>query len=188
MPAPFIEELSSPRGGVVIPELPKGFLEKVGPDALKVVAQEIAEAESLLACEVLLAFEQEPARFLQDRVKSFLFHAARLVSADIVESLVHLCHDVEPVEDMEGIGALLADDLQIGFPHVGTNEDDLRGHLVADGGEESSKGLDRSFFSDPKQARDIEIDLVNQREVLMTFGVLDLVDADGVDGTEFAVC
>jgi len=65
-----------------------------------------------------LAFEQEPAGLLQDRVKPFLFHAARLVSADIVESLVHLRHDVESVEDMEGIGALLADNLQIGLPHV----------------------------------------------------------------------
>ena len=98
-----------------------------------------------------------------------------------------LRHEVESVEDMEGIGALLADDLQIGFPHVGTDEDDLRGHLVADGGEESLKGFDGSFFSDPKQARDVEIDLINQREVLMTFGILDLVDADGVDGSEFAM-
>ena len=116
-----------------------------------------------------------------------MFHAARLVSADIIESLIHLCHDVEPVEDMEGIGALLADNLQIGLPHVGTDEDDLGGHLIADGGEKSVKGFDRSFFSHPKQARDIEIDLVNQGEIFMTLGVLDLVDADGVDGTEFAM-
>ena len=73
---------------------------------------------------------------------------------------------METIEDMESLGAPLADDLQIGLPHIGTDEDDLRGHFVTDRGEESLKGFDRSFFSDPKQARNVEIDLVNQRQVL----------------------
>src|ERR1035438_7879308 len=88
---------------------------------------------------------------------------------------------------MERLGALLADDLQIGLPHIGTDEDDLRGHFVAYGGEEPPKGFDGSFFSDPKQARNVEIDLVNQRQVLVAFGVLDLVDSDGVDLAESAM-
>jgi len=33
----------------------------------------------------------------------------------------------------------------------------------------------------PKQARDVEIDLINQRQVLVAFGVLDFIDADGID-------
>jgi len=32
-----------------------------------------------------------------------------------------------------------------------------------------------------KQARDVEIDLINQRQVLVAFGVLDFIDADGID-------
>ena len=109
--APFVKELSGPCGRVVIPELLKGFLEKIGPDALEVVTKEVAQAKSLIVGEVLLALEQEPAGFLQDRVKPFLFHAARLVSANFVESLVHFRHDMEPIEDMESVGALLPDDL-----------------------------------------------------------------------------
>jgi hypothetical protein len=42
VPAPFVEELASPGGGVVIPELLKVFLEKIGPDALQVVTKEVA--------------------------------------------------------------------------------------------------------------------------------------------------
>ncbi len=113
-----------------------------------------------------------------------LRHAARFSGADLVESLVHFRHDVETVEDVERLGALLADDLQIGLPHVGADEDDLRGHFVADDGEESLKGFDRSFPSDPEQARDAEIDLINQRQVLVAFGVLDFIDADGIDLAE----
>ena len=43
---PFVEELSSPGGGVVIPELLKGFLKKAGTNRLQVVAEQIAEAGS----------------------------------------------------------------------------------------------------------------------------------------------
>src|SRR3954467_5983716 len=44
---PFVEELSGPGRGVVFPELLKGFLKKVGPDGLEVVAQQIAKPEAL---------------------------------------------------------------------------------------------------------------------------------------------
>ena len=54
-------------------------------------------------------------------------------------------------------------------------------------GEESLKGFDGSFLADPEQARDVEIDLINQRQILVAFGVLDLVDADGVDLAEHAM-
>src|SRR4051812_37507125 len=91
-------------------------------------------------------------------------HAARFSGAHFIESLVHLRHDMEAIKNMKSLGALLADDLQIGLPHIGTDEDDLRGHFVADHGEESLKGSDRSFFSYPKQARNVELDLINQRQ------------------------
>jgi hypothetical protein len=45
---------------------------------------------------------------------------------------------METIEDMESRGAFLADDLQIGLPHIGTDEDDPRGHFVADHGEEGA--------------------------------------------------
>ena len=43
------------------------------------------------------------------------------------------------------------------------------------------KGLDRSLFADPKQTGDAQIDLVNQCQILVAFGVLDFIDANGVD-------
>ena len=84
-------------------------------------------------------------------------------------------------------GALLADDLQIGLPHIGADEDDLGSDFVADDSEESLKGFDGSFPPDPEQAGDAEIDLVNQRQILVAFGILDLIDSDGVDLAEHAV-
>ena len=52
---------------------------------------------------------------------------------------------------MQSFGAFLADDLEVGFPHVGADEHDLGSDFFADGGEESLKGLDRSLLADPKQ-------------------------------------
>ena len=40
---------------------------------------------------------------------------------------------------------------------------------------------------DPKQAGDAEIDLINQRQILVPFGVLDFVDSDGIDLAEHPV-
>ena len=79
---------------------------------------------------------------------------------------------------------LFADDLQIRLPHVGADEDDLGNDLLAHSGEESLEGFDGSFLADPEQAGDAEIDLVNQRQILVAFGVLDFVHADGVDLAE----
>jgi hypothetical protein len=69
----------------------------------------------LLLTEVVTAFEQQPAGLPQDGVAPFAFHAVGFLGADLVEGLVHFGDDVEPVEDMQGLGALLPDDLQIGL-------------------------------------------------------------------------
>ena len=83
--------------------------------------------------------------------------------------------------DMQGLGAFLANDLQIRLPHIGADEDDLRRQFVADDGGKCPKGFGCSFAAHPKQVRDVEIDLLNQSQVLVAFGILDLIDADRID-------
>ena len=77
--------------------------------------------------------------------------------------------------------------LQIGLPHVRADEHDFGNDLLAHGGKESLKGFDGSFLADPEQAGDANIDLVYQRQILAAFGVLDFIDANGVDLAERAV-
>jgi hypothetical protein len=55
---PLVQELACPGGRAVIPELLECFLEKVGPDGLQVVAEEIAQSEALLDLQILFPFEQ----------------------------------------------------------------------------------------------------------------------------------
>ena len=59
MAAPLVEELARPGGRTVFPKLLKGFLEKVSPDSLEVVAEDIAQPEMLFDAEILAAAEQQ---------------------------------------------------------------------------------------------------------------------------------
>src|SRR6202022_3404259 len=163
--APFVEELASPGGRVVIPELLKGFLQKVSADSLQVVAEQFAQPEALFDLQILLALQQQPARFLQHGTETFGVHAARFAGADLIESLVHLSHDVEPVEDVQSLGALFVDDPQVRLPHVGADENHLRGDFFTDDSEKSLERFGGSRLPDPEQACDAKIDRVNQRQV-----------------------
>jgi len=112
--APLVEELAGPGGRTIFPELLKGFLEKVGTDGLEVVAEEIAQLEVLVGAEILAAAEQWPTGFPEDRGAALAFHPAGFLGTDVVQCLVHIGDDVKAVEDMQGLGAVFADEFQIG--------------------------------------------------------------------------
>jgi hypothetical protein len=59
--------------------------------------------------------------------------------------------------------------------------------FLAHGGEEPLKGFDGPFLAHSAQAGDADVDLIDQGQVLVAFGVLDFIDADGVDLAECAV-
>ena len=106
---------------------------------------------------------------------------------NLIQRLVHLGHDVKTIQNMQGLGAFLTNDLQIGFPHIRADEDDLRGDLFTYGGEESLERLNGSFLAHPEQADHAQVDLIHQRQVLVALGVLDFIYADGVDLDQRAV-
>ena len=83
--------------------------------------------------------------------------------------------------------AFLADHVQVRLPHIRTDELDLRSKLVADNGEEALEGFDGAFLADPEQAGEPLVDLVDQGQVLMAFGVLDFVYTDGADRLQGAM-
>ena len=88
-------------------------MRKVGTDGLEVVAEEIAQPEVLVGAEILAAAEQQPTGFPEDWSAALTFHAAGLLGTDVVQCLVHIGDDVEAVEDMQGLGAVFADELKM---------------------------------------------------------------------------
>ena len=61
---------------------------------------------------------------------------------------------------------------------------DFGNYVPAHGGEEPLERFDGSFFSNPKQARDAKVNLIDQRQIFVPFGVLDFVDPDSIDLAE----
>src|SRR5271167_4743323 len=117
---------------------------------------------------------------------TFLGHLAGLSGADLIQRLIHLGDDVEAVEDMQGLGTFLADHIQVGSPHIRTDELDLRSELLSDDGEETLEGFEGAFLADPEQAGEPLVDLVDQGQVFVAFGVLDLIP-DGADRLQGAM-
>src|SRR5437867_2676457 len=115
---PFIEEFASPGSRVVIPELLEGFLQKISSHRFEIVAEQIAQPEVLFDAEILTATEQQPTRLFEDWVATLAFHPASFLGADLIEGFVHISDDMEAVQDMQGLGAVLADELQVWFPHI----------------------------------------------------------------------
>lgn len=97
----------------------------------------------------------------------------------IIEGLIHLGYDVKTVEDAECLGASFPDHMEIGLPHVGTDELDVGAEFGSEHGEEALEGFDGSLLADPEQASEVRVDLIDQGEVLVAFGILDLVHTDG---------
>src|SRR5207302_8142957 len=118
------------------------------------------------------------------RSTALTLHAAGLLRTDVVQSLVHVGDDVEAVKDMQSLGAVFADEFQIGFPHVGADEDDFGNDILAHSGEESLEAFDGSFFAYPEKAGHAQIDLVDEGEIFVTSGGLDFVDCNGVNLAE----
>jgi hypothetical protein len=79
-------------------------------------------------------------------------HAAGFLGTDIAERLVHSGDDVEAAEDMQRLGAVFADEFQVGFPHVRADEGDFGNYVLARSGEESLEGFDGSLFAYSEKA------------------------------------
>src|SRR5216684_1534333 len=161
--APKIQEHAGPGGRGVFPELLKIFFEEIGTDGLQVVAKQIAQTEPLLSGEILFALEHAPTR------------------------LIHLGDDVEAVEDVQRLGTFLTDHVQVRLPHVRANKLDLGSELLSDDGEETLEGFEGAFLANPKQAGEPLVDLVDQGQVFVAFGVLDFIHTNGADRLQCAM-
>ncbi len=88
---------------------------------------------------------------------------------------------MEAVEDVQRLGTSLPDHIQVGLPHVGADKLYLGRQLVSDDGEKTLEGFEGAFLSDPEQAGEALVDLVDQGQVFVAFGVLDFIHPDGAD-------
>ena len=77
-------------------------MRQVGSNRAQIVTQQLGEFRLLLLSEILGTFEQQPARALEHRLVALGHKRSRLLSPHLVERFVHLGHDVEAVEYVNG--------------------------------------------------------------------------------------
>jgi hypothetical protein len=128
-----------------------------------------------------------PTGPFQDRLIAILGQPTSLAGTHFIERLVHLGDDVEAIENVHRIAATLADDVQIRLSHIRANVFDLLRHGCANQGEELLEALDRAFLADPEQPCAFLLDLVDERQILVPFAILDRIHADGEDRAQAAM-
>jgi hypothetical protein len=185
--APRCQEFGGPGGRLVFPELLEVFFEQVGADGLQVEAEQIPQAEPLVPGEVRFSFEKTPAGFLQEGFMPSSSHLPGFGGAHFIQGFVQFGDDVKPVQDVQRLGALLTNHVEVRLPHVGTDKLDFGRKFRSDHGEEPLEGCLGPLLSHPEQPGEV-VDLVDQGQVLLPFGILNLVYADGKDGPQDAMC
>jgi hypothetical protein len=177
--APKVKKLAGPEGGDIVPEELKVFLQQVAAHRFQVIAEEIAQFDFLRGCQILRPLEQAPAGMGEDGGQSLCLQFPSLLCPDLIDGLVHMHGDVKAVQNMDGLAGLLGDDLEVGFPHIAADEEQLSRPLLAEHPEKAQQGSDGPVLPHPQQALAFTIDLVDDGKVLVTSLPENLIDSDG---------
>ena len=110
--APGIEELPRPSRGCILPEPLKLFAQQVSPNALEVVLQQLGKPGGLVVREVLRSLEQTPAGLRERWLVAVPAQLSDFLPPHLVDRHVHVPHDVEAVEDVQGLRNLLRDHVE----------------------------------------------------------------------------
>jgi hypothetical protein len=181
-----LEELARPCRAGISPEPLQLLEEKMGPDALEVVLQEVSEFGGLVVGEGLAPLEQAPAGPSEGSLVAIPAQLSELLPQHLVDRHVHVPHDVEAVEYVQGLRNLLRDHVDVRLPHIAAHETDAGPDVVGECLEESSQALLGALMRHPEQSLATG-NLVDEREIGTAAAPLDLPHADPLDAREIRV-
>ena len=120
--APAVEEAPGPVRGEVIPEGLEIFFQEVAADRFQSVLKKVGKYDFLSGGKIFGTLEQQPARTLENRLVAIGLQLADFLSPHFIDSLAHVGHDVETVQDVNRLGCFLSNDPKVGLPHIRTDE------------------------------------------------------------------
>ena len=175
---PPVQKLSRPIRRDIRPEKLEVFLQQITPHRAEIVPQQLGQTDVLLGTQVLRAFQEQPLRLRQDRLIAFGLERPRFLRPHFVDGFVQMGHDVEPIQDMNGMAGLFRNHLQVRSPHIATNIVQRVAAVPTEPPEEPQERSDCAFLPDPPQSFARGINLIDQRQVLMPALPLDLIDTN----------
>ena len=155
--SPALEEGAGPALGLVAPELAEGLLEQVGGVQSLVGLEQLGEGAAVVEGEVLAVGEQGVALPL-DEGAGLGGEAAVLTTADLVERVAEVAHDVARVDDDAGLRCVLRERVAKRLPHVHRGDlDASRLFRAQRGKEEVDVGFRPALAADPDRPPAVEI-------------------------------
>ena len=115
----------------------------------------------------------------EDGRQSLGFQGASLLCPDLVDRLVHIQRNMEAVQDMDRLTGLPGNDFQVRLPHVAADKAQPGRPLPTEGPKEAQQGPDGPVFSHPEQPFAPSVDLIDDREVLVSSLPQDLIHSNG---------
>ena len=97
-----------------------------------------------------------------------LFHLTHLAASDLINSLIEFFHDMEPIQNVQGMGDFLSNHPHVGFPHVGTNIAKAFASLLTQECEKRRKAFTTSAFCHIEQPFLLIVNLVDQSRIFMS--------------------
>ena len=128
----------------------------------RVVAQELGKLDLLALGEVLRTLQQAVAHAFEMWLITVGFEALGLLGADLSDGLVHVRHDVEAVEHMDGFRRLESNHVEVRFPHVRADEPEAGAILRAKESEELEQRRHRTILAHPEQPADAPVDQIGR--------------------------
>ena len=185
--APAFHKLSCPKRRDVVPKELKVFLEQVTTHSLEVVPQQIGKPDLLACGEVFRSFQQAPSGMSENGSHPLGPQIASFLCADFVDRFVHMHRNMEAVQHMDGLAGFLGNHSQVRFPHVTADKMQLGRAFLAKVPKESQQSPDRPVPSHPQQPLALAVDLINNRQVLVSSLPQYFIDSNRTDIRQIAV-
>jgi hypothetical protein len=175
---PVIQEFAGPSRAFVSPEPLRIFFEEISPNGFEIGGQQVLELDHLLVSQIFGPFEQTPATAGKNGLFPLGPQLSGFCSPDFVYSLAKVAHDMEAVDDVNGLARNLAHGPQVRLPHVAADETKLARPFFAEFLEKLPQGFLGSLSPDPQKPLATGVNLIDQGQVFMAFLPSDFIDPD----------
>src|SRR5436190_1021628 len=98
------------------------FLEHPSPAGGQLAAQQSVEFVLGTSAHLVAPAQEFAAHVLELGVQGATVQATALSTTHLVDRLIEVRADVETVQDVEGVAGFGGNDLEVGLPHVATDE------------------------------------------------------------------
>lgn len=105
--APVVQKLTCPIRRLVRPEALELLFQKMASHRLQLVCQKVRKLALLLPGQVLRTLEQKPSGPRQNRLIAGSFQTSRFLGLHFINHFAQVPHDLEPVQNMDGLDRLL---------------------------------------------------------------------------------